>query len=186
MRAETQTTRVAPADEVPLILQAASLLLDYPQPEEAKDVELLLRAVAGLRPGEAKRRLTAFLDAWKEMTPRAREQAYVQTFDLNAKACLYLTARQRGDKRYRGRQLLRLRDEYRRHGLEATHEELPDYLPLMLEFAAHEADGLRLLQDERAALNDLRDCLHSLASPFADVLEAVLAVLDQRQGGLMS
>jgi nitrate reductase delta subunit len=164
-----------------VVFQAASLLLDYPQPE-AVDLTFLARAVAELPAGEARRRLETFLGWWTALTPRAREEGYVETFDLSAKASLYLTARRRGDKRYRGRELLALREEYRRHGLEASRRELPDYLPLMLEFAAAVPEGRRPLERERPALEELRRSLETLESPFQDVVAAVLDQLDRGVG----
>jgi nitrate reductase assembly molybdenum cofactor insertion protein NarJ len=57
--------------------------------------------------------------------------------------------------------------------------ELPDYLPVVLEYAATGdlADGLALLQEHRAGVELLRLALHDVGSPYASVVEAVCALL---------
>ena len=60
----------------------------------------------------------------------------MQTFDLDKRSALYLTFYSLGDRRDRGLALLRLKKLYRAAGLPLEGSELPDYLPVMLEFAA--------------------------------------------------
>ncbi|WP_443048449.1 nitrate reductase molybdenum cofactor assembly chaperone [Streptomyces sp. NBC_00272] len=63
---------------------------------------------------------------------------------------------------------------YREHGWQPPADELPDFLPLALEFAARSPDaGRRALQEHRAALELLRMALADHESPYADVLKAV-------------
>ena len=59
--------------------------------------------------------------------------------------------------------------------------ELPDYLPLMLEYAAAAPDGHLVLQHEREALEGLRHSLVAHDNPFAHVVAAVLSQLDATQ-----
>src|SRR5690606_8172277 len=96
---------------------------------------------------------------------------YVETLDLNKRAGLYLTFYTDGDKRQRGAALLRLKQLYRAAGLPLEGaDELPDYLPVMLEFAAAAPDGRGeiVLREHRAALELVRLSLRDLASPYAD------------------
>ncbi len=58
------------------------------------------------------------------------------TFDLHKRTGLYVTFYSLGDRRERGLALLRMKKLYRAAGFEIEGHELPDYLPLMLEFAA--------------------------------------------------
>ena len=163
-----------------IVFQAASLLLDYPQ-EATDNLAPLQAAVAELPHGEVRAELEAFLDWSIATTPREREETYVATFELNASACLYLTAHHAGDKRERGHKLLVMRDLYRSHGFEPATRELPDYLPLMLEYAAAAPDGHLVLQHEREALEELRHSLVAHDNPFAHVVAAVLSQLDATQ-----
>jgi nitrate reductase molybdenum cofactor assembly chaperone NarJ/NarW len=74
--------------------------------------------------------------------------------------------------------LLLFKHTYRRAGFEPAGPELPDYLPVLLEFAALAGDpGARLLDMHRAGLQLLRQGLHEQASPYAAVLDAVDATL---------
>jgi nitrate reductase delta subunit len=106
----------------------------------------------------------------------------VQTFDLGKRSALYLTFYSAGDRRDRGLVLLRLKRLYRAAGLPLESSELPDYLPVMLEFAAAAApDHAELvLSEQRAALELILLSLREHHSPYADVLDAVCSQL----GGL--
>jgi nitrate reductase molybdenum cofactor assembly chaperone NarJ/NarW len=75
--------------------------------------------------------------------------------------------------------LLRLKRSYAAAGLELARDELPDYLPLVLEFAAiaPPGAGAMLLREHRPALELLRANLASEASPYAHLLDAVCASL---------
>lgn len=64
------------------------------------------------------------------------QAAFVQTFDLNRAGCLYLTTHAYGDSPLQGRALAALTELYRDSGCTPCGRELPDYLPLVLEFLA--------------------------------------------------
>jgi nitrate reductase delta subunit len=103
----------------------------------------------------------------------------VETFDLRRRSGLYLSYYVHGDTRKRGMALLRLKRLFAAAGLELTSGELPDYLPLLLEFAALAPDGAGevLLREHRAALELLRHSLRDTESPYADLLGAICAGL---------
>lgn len=67
-------------------------------------------------------------------------------------------------------------DVYRAHGLEFSGEELPDFLPAVLEFTARTGD-IALLTEHREALEQLRSRLTEFGTPYACVLDAVCATL---------
>ena len=106
-------------------------------------------------------------------------RAYVETFDLHRRTSLYLTYYVHGDTRKRGMALLRLKRLYAAAGLEPATGELPDYLPLMLEFAALAPDGVgeTLLREHRLSLELLRRGLDEAGSPYAHLLEALSSAL---------
>ena len=64
------------------------------------------------------------------------EQAYVRAFDFAEAASLYLTAHEFGDDRKRGVALVELRKMLAAGGFEEAEGELPDHVPLLLEFLA--------------------------------------------------
>ena len=80
---------------------------------------------------------------------------------------LYLTFYGEGDKRERGTALLRLKRLYRAAGLPLAGTELPDYLPVMLEFAAAAPSGYGeiVLREHRAALELVRLSLRERETP---------------------
>ena len=166
---------VSEADSI--AFRASSLLLDYPG-EGDDDVSLVAAAVEELPPGEVRERLARFLDWWGGLTVRDREVSYVETFELGAQVSLYLTSPRPEDRDDRGRNLLRLRDIYLQHGWSFCSGELPDYLPLILEFAALAPQGAELLTAQRDLLVGLERALDNAGSPFAEVVAAVIAVAD--------
>ncbi|MDQ0091452.1 nitrate reductase delta subunit [Paenibacillus anaericanus] len=106
---------------------------------------------------------------------------YVKTFDFNKKANLYLTYGQLGEERERGPALLKLKQIYEEEGMILASEELPDYLPLVLEYVAvaEENNGVALLLSFRKALEGVRDALTAAGSPYRLVLMGILMLLDQ-------
>jgi nitrate reductase delta subunit len=159
-------------------LQAAALCLDYPDERLFAQLPLLGETASALPPsaGEPLRR---FLDHVASTAPDVLARDYVETFDLHRRCCLYLTYYAHGDTRKRGMALLRLKRLYAAAGLEPTSGELPDYLPLLLEFAALAPDGAgdALLREHRPALELLRASLRDVDSPYADLLDALCAGL---------
>ncbi|GAA2080645.1 nitrate reductase molybdenum cofactor assembly chaperone [Streptomyces albiaxialis] len=156
--------------------QAAACCLTYPDASFHDDLPLLREATAGLR-GRPVRLLRGFLDH-AEATPRAELAAhYVRVFDFKNRRSLYLTWWTDGDTRRRGMSLVRLKETYRAHGLDfADGDELPDFLPAVLEFSAR-AGTDTLLRRHRPALELLRLSLADCETPYAAVLAAVCATL---------
>jgi nitrate reductase delta subunit len=108
--------------------------------------------------------------------PLELQEAYVATFDRMRSLSLHLFEHVHGDSRDRGPAMLDLVDLYRQHGLDVTAHELPDYLPLFLEFLsilpaekAHE-----LLRDASKILTVLHDRLNRRHSPYRHVFAALL------------
>ncbi len=171
-------TILAP-DTTAVILQAASLLLDYPGQSCDEDLAVVQAALAELAHDSARRRLERFLEWWLDLSAAERERTYVATFDLDRDVSLYLTEGKPRTSRERGAALLELRQAYRREGAVVACDELPDYAPLMLEVAAHVPPCRVLLAAERPALRDLAAKLDERRSPFALVVTAVLVVLKE-------
>ena len=135
-------------------------------------------------PEPARSALGGLLDHLQGTPLGALTVAYVETFDLRRKACLYLTYYGFGDTRKRGMALLSFKQAYRAAGLELTDEELPDHLCVLLEFAATQdlEVGTTLLLDHRAGLEVLRLALIDSGSPYAGALIAVCSTLPRLAG----
>lgn len=162
-----------------VVCQAASVLLQYPDEALQDRLPLVTEAVAALPVGAAHTALARFLDHLVATPPRDLAEAYVATFDRRRRCCLYLTWWTDGETRRRGQALVMLKDRYRHGGLELGGSELPDYLPVVLEYAATGdlADGLALLQEHRAGIELLRLALRDAGSPYAALVEAVCSLL---------
>jgi nitrate reductase delta subunit len=155
-----------------------SLLLSYPSDEIVDGREEIAAAVAALPAGRARDAIGRFLDHFLATSPLALRQEYVETFDLQKRSSLHLTFFTHGDTRKRGQELLRLKRLYGAAGFVLEGGELPDYLPLVLEFAALDREhGEWVLQVHRAGLELLHLQLSEKRSPYAHLLEAVRAGL---------
>ncbi|MGH3002973.1 MAG: nitrate reductase molybdenum cofactor assembly chaperone [Gaiellaceae bacterium] len=117
---------------------------------------------------------------WQSETPLVeRQRRYVETFDLDRRTSLHLTYYLHGDTRKRGLALLRLKRLYAAAGLPLDADELPDFLPALLEFAALAPDGYgeTLLSEHRLSLELLRLRLGEVESPWACALETLCVSL---------
>jgi len=177
MRARRE--RSVPADQG-LVCKIASILLQYPADRvlgQLDDVEAALPDVTD----PARREPLARVVAWLREQGAAAAEHHVATFDLTRRCSPYLTYYRYGDTRQRGMALLAFKHTFRQSGWEVGDQELPDYLPAVLEFAAlaPDAAGHRLLVAHRAGLELLRLALTEEGSPYAAVLDAVCAGMPQ-------
>lgn len=159
-------------------LQAASLLLGYPDASLYAQLPLL-RDAAALLPASAAEPLLRIVAHLEQTGQPEAERAYVDVFDLRRHTCLYLTYYAHGDTRKRGMALLRFSHAYTAAGQALVGDELPDHLCVVCEFAATGdlVGGLRLLAEHRAGLELIRLALVDLGSPYQHALELIRAVL---------
>ncbi|GAA3098101.1 nitrate reductase molybdenum cofactor assembly chaperone [Streptomyces echinatus] len=161
-----------PSDAV--LYQAAALCLTYPDDDFIARLPLLRQAAPQLR---------EFTDHAAVTPPQELAAHYVRVFDFRNRHSLYLSWWHDGDTRRRGMSLVRVKELYRRHGLEFSGEELPDFLPAVLEFTARTGDT-SLLTEYRDGLEQLRARLTDYGTPYAGVLDAVCATLPTTLAGV--
>jgi nitrate reductase delta subunit len=170
-------------EQLTVVWQSVSLLLDYPDRELLARADLLRSAVRGLPPaiGDS---IDRFLDHLAATALPDLQADYVDTFDTRRRCNLFLTYFAHGDTRKRGMALLRFKQTYLRAGFELDDAELPDHLCVVLEFAAtiDQQLGRDLILDHRAGLELLRLSLHDKRSPWASLLDAVTATLPRLRG----
>jgi nitrate reductase delta subunit len=155
-------------------LKLAALLLQYPRAElrealgaiERRDLEPL---------GRFRAPVERLLETYRGEPLAASQRRYVETFDFSKQRALYMTYHLQGDRRQRGIALLRLKQAYVAAGFEPSTTELPDFLPMMLEFAALAPGdaGRGLLEEHRVAIELVRAGLHDAGSPYAALLDVV-------------
>lgn len=152
-----------------IIGKAASLLLRYPDAEVLGLTPTIRAAVAGLP-------LVTVAAHRMDTDPAMLAAEYVELFDFRRRCCLYLTYYTAGDTRNRGPALVAFHQAYKAAGFALGEGELPDFLPAVLELAAHAGEpGWALLREHRSALILLRQALQ--ASIYSNVIEAVLQLL---------
>ncbi|MFB9906008.1 nitrate reductase molybdenum cofactor assembly chaperone [Allokutzneria oryzae] len=167
-----------------LIRNIAGWCLQYPDSTMLEKLPLLREGVEAVTDEECRAWLTAVLDHLGGKPQNEAAQHYVDAFDSRPRRCLYLTWYADGDTRRRGASLVRLKQIYRAHGMVPSSAELPDFLPVLLEFAttggpaATEA-GEELLTEFRPGLRLLADNLGKFGSPYEGAVRAVLATLPQ-------
>lgn len=137
-------------EEQRLILKLIAGMLDYPgHPEfwhRMEERENLAQ--------ELNDTLRNVFRAFHGTTPLELEKLYVKSFDFDEAGCLYMTFYELADSRARGEALISLSELYQKAGYEVPENQLPDFLPLLLEFVALEplhADQALLQRIARAA-----------------------------------
>ncbi|MFJ2738177.1 nitrate reductase molybdenum cofactor assembly chaperone [Streptomyces sp. NPDC087440] len=151
--------------------------LEYPDSRLYADLPHLRTALDDTAP-RAAALLHGFLDHVATTEPLDLGAHYTSTFDTRNRRCLYLTWWADGDTRRRGLSLVRVKQLYRDHGLEYADEELPDFLPVALDFAArHPEAGTALLEEHRVGLELLRLAVTAADTPYTAVLEALCTTL---------
>jgi nitrate reductase delta subunit len=154
----------------------ASVLLQYPTMALFDGLGQLAEA-ASAAPRASRGPFGKFLEWLSRTSPDTVAIHYVETFDLRRRCALYLTYYRYGDTRKRGMAMLEFKAAYRAAGFEPVEDELPDYLPMVLDFAALHPRGQQLLRAHRADLELLLRALRQAESPYADVVAAVCAQL---------
>jgi nitrate reductase molybdenum cofactor assembly chaperone NarJ/NarW len=116
------------------LFKLLSACLSYPDEALAAAASELSEAAAGLKKSYLRDRLSEFVAHLAAEPLLSLQEHYTAVFDMRPQASLNLTYHLMGDREERGRALAGLLALYRRSGFEPSVNELPDYLPLMLEF----------------------------------------------------
>lgn len=162
-----------------ILLNLLSHLLDYPQ-HSVYTHELEIRdiiAEADLD-RELKRKLERFLNVYTAMPLLEWQAEYDGLFERGRSLGLWLFEHVHGESRDRGQAMVDLTAKYREAGLEIAERQLPDYIPMFLEFLATQGDdNARLWLREVEHILALLQCrLESRNSPYAALFETLLAV----------
>lgn len=159
-------------------LKALACLLLYPDDdflESIPEIQATLEKSAKL--SEASKEHLRGFTQWAQTTPLTPLQsAYVSTFDIGKYASLNLFEHTQGDSRDRGQVMVELNRLYKEHGLELATTELPDHLPVFLEFLSGlEPDDAQLWLDSTAEpIRKIDRELQLSESPWQAVTAAVL------------
>jgi nitrate reductase delta subunit len=163
-----------------LTYRALALLLRYPTEathallpaaREAFDAEPAL-------PAPIRRALIGLAGELAAMDLFEAQERYVWLFDRTRSLSLNLYEHVHGESRDRGQAMVALLELYRSKGLELQANELPDHLPVFLEFLSTlpEAEAASLLGEASHVLAALGERLHKRQSPYRAVFGALTAL----------
>ena len=118
------------------VFQLCSYLLNYPTTEIYQFLTQLKSELDFSEVPDIEKEVNAFFTKAQNMTNDQLATMYVDTFDFGKKTNLYVTYMSNGEQRERAMDLLFIKNYYKINGYDVTDLELPDFLPIMLEFAS--------------------------------------------------
>lgn len=168
-------------DESKLVWKLCSLLLDYPEKEWLENKELK-EAAETISDKRIRNEFFAFFRYLESAPYKVLCERYVKQFDFSTETTLYLTYGIFGDNRERGPALVQLKMEFAKGGFFVKDEELPDYLPLILEFAsiAERKFVQKVFHIHKKQLENLKGKLTEEQSPYAHLLQACLHAFENQ------
>jgi len=165
-------------------LRVMAALLGYPRAEvreylpEMREILRSEGALSAARQAE----LDALIDSLSSADPLETEANYVQLFDRGRATSLHLFEHVHGDSRDRGPAMIDLAQTYEKAGLYLAPDELPDYLPAVLEFVSTQPprEAGAFLGEMAHIFNALLSALQQRESPYASVLGALLELAGEK------
>lgn len=161
------------------IYKILSVLLEYPTQELLDHWQEIEQLLPGLEHATAEdiEALREFMAWASDLTLTEFQAHYVKTFDFTPENTLYLTHHLFSEQdRERGPALVDLSEYYKQQGYEISDGELPDYLPLVLEYVAmlDSITDVRLFLRQSAHVADIvAGNLEKIDSPYAPLLRIV-------------
>jgi len=160
------------------------LLLSYPQPKWLDQLDGC-RAILeeeGLLTGKSLNAALSFMDTLERRDLFSLQEDYVATFDRGRAHSLHLFEHIHGESRDRGQAMVNLSETYAKKGLYIDRAELPDYLPLFLEFLSccDAREATDLLGEPVEVIAAIGQRLKEKDSPYSAVFGALLALSGSR------
>ena len=168
-------------------LMIISRLLEYPDAalwQHQQEIRALLAESALLTRSDAQT-LCIFLNELTARDMLDAQSAYSELFDRGRATSLLLFEHVHGESRDRGQAMVDLLAQYAQHGLELDSRELPDHLPLYLEYLAQlpEAEVIGGLQDVAPILALLSARLTQRESRYAALFDVLLSLASSEVDG---
>ncbi len=165
-------------------LKALSVLLSYPSDalkEALPEIRGILAAEKRLSE-RTRKAILALLDHLETGDIWDLQAEYVELFDRSRSLSLNLFEHVHGESRERGGAMVELLEIYRRGGFDLKGVELPDHLPVLLEYLATRPPGemREMLGDAAHILEALRQRLERRSSRYAAVFAALTELADAR------
>ena len=184
---QAPTGRKSSLTPLALTLRSIAFLLSYPNHEEVAYKAMLEEVRSDLQhppllSAMRQREVDAMIASLLAAGPLQLEAEYVQTFDTRRNQSLHLFEHVHGDSRDRGPAMIDLTQTYIQHGLYLHEGELPDYLPVVLEFSATLSDtqARDFLAEFAHLLTSLYSALVGQRSRYACLFAALLELAGQK------
>jgi|PersoiStandDraft_1058852.scaffolds.fasta_scaffold24794_1 nitrate reductase delta subunit len=163
-----------------IVLRALGALLSYPQEEVRQALPEIAAVIRSSSLIAARERdgLLALIDELAAGDLLEAEERYVELFDRGRATSLHLFEHLHGEARDRGQAMVDLKRQYERSGYELSSHELPDYLPVVLEYLSCRdlAETRDMLSDCAHILKTIVGALLTGGSSYAAVLQALLVI----------
>ena len=158
-------------------LKVLSLLLSYPEAETLAALDEMAAVIEQekLLPEDHKKPVLALINSYRGADLLDLQEHYVALFDRGRFLSLHIFEHVHGESRDRGQAMVNLLQMYESHGFEMSTHELPDYIPLFLEFLSQQepAEAVKLLQDAMPVLSLLGARLAERGSEFRVIFDAL-------------
>lgn len=159
-------------------LKALSLILSYPTPE----LQRAMPEIGGVLAADprltaaARRALRPLVEALATRDIYEVQETFVMLFDRSRTLSLNLFEHVHGESRDRGGAMVSLVETYRAGGFDPVTSELPDHLPVLLEFLATRptAEAREVLADAAHIFEALNARLNRRQSPYGAVFASLL------------
>ena len=165
-------------------LRVLARLIGYPGAELRGNLAALRDALHGERALSPQRlaELGALIGSLECTAPLDSEADYVQLFDRGRATSLHLFEHVHGDSRDRGPAMIDLAQTYEKAGLFLAEGELPDFLPVVLEFASTQPprEACAFLSEITHIFNALLAALRHRGSAYAAVFSALLELAGEK------
>ncbi len=153
------------------------LLLTYPEGTVYSESNKLLQTLRSesLLPEKFIKKVETFLTTQKAQDLMTAQEDYVETFDRGRAHCLHLFEHIHGESRDRGQAMVNLSETYAAKGLYIDNNELPDYLPLFMEYLSRceFQDATKLLGEAIDVIAAIGAKLKKNKSPYADIFTSI-------------
>ncbi len=165
-------------------LRALARLLSYPDPTLRNNLPALRDALHGesaLSPARLAE-LDALIYSISRAAPLDIEAEYVQLFDRGHATSLHLFEHVHGDSRERGPAMIDLAQTYEKANLFLAEGEMPDFLPVVLEFTSTQPprEACAFLAEMAHIFNAIFAALQQRGSAYASVLGALLELSGEK------
>lgn len=167
-----------------MTLRALAALLGYPSADLQANISDVREAMAqeGALPRAERRRLEPLLARLESADLLDVQSDYSELFDRSRSLSLHLFEHVHGDSRERGQAMIDLGEQYMQAGFFLDSTELPDFVPVFLEFASclPREESLEMLAQPAHVYAALAERLDKRGSSYAAIFHALVALAGER------